>query len=189
MFLKKLFADFVLFVLGFKLVGFEGLFETEKSKNFIGVMLNHTSNWDGFLTVAAVWSLKLNPIILVKKSVFKNPLFGGILKWMGMVPVERGRSTGMVKDLLSEMKRKAPAVILITPEGTRKKVDSVKKGFYWLSIDSGLPILLCGMHYGKKEINHGGFLHPTGDFESDFDKIKEFFANHTEAKYPDQKFC
>ena len=152
-------------------------------------MLNHTSNWDGFLTVAAVWSLNLTPLILVKKSVFEVPVFGSICRWMGMVPVERGRSTGMVNNLLAEIKRREPAVVLITPEGTRKKVDKLKKGFYWMAMDSGLPILLCGMHYGKKEILHGGFMTPSGDFDKDFEKIKDFFATKTEAKYPDQKFC
>jgi len=76
---------------------------------------------------------------LAKSELFKNPLFGGILKYFNAIPVKRGvvdRNTiSRLKKILAKNK-----ALLIFPEGSRKSF-SAKPGIGILVYDMKVPIL------------------------------------------------
>ena len=49
-------------------------------------------------------------------------------------------------------------ILGISPEGTRQKVKKWKTGFYYIALESRVPILLAGLDYKKKEIGIIGEL-------------------------------
>jgi 1-acyl-sn-glycerol-3-phosphate acyltransferase len=43
-------------------------------------------------------------------------------------------------------------VIALSPEGTRKKVDKLRTGFYFIAKKANVPIVMVGLDYSKKEL-------------------------------------
>ena len=74
--------------------------------------------------------------------------------------------------------------IAITPEATRKRNPDWKKGFYFIALKANVPIVLAYIDYKEKSIGLKKTFIPTGDFEKDMIKIKQFYKNY-HAKYPD----
>ena len=75
--------------------------------------------------------------------------------------------------------------LAITPEGTRKRAETWKKGFYFIACAAKVPILIAYMDYGKKEAGTKGLFYPTGDIEKDLPIIQAMFKGVT-ARYPEQ---
>ena len=68
-------------------------------------------------------------------------------------------------------------VVLVPAEGTRKKVDKWRTGFYRIAIEAKVPISLGYLDYAKKEAGIRGVFWPSGDFDQDM--------AHIEAEYRD----
>lgn len=104
------------------------------------VSINHTSYWDVPL-VAAFMPRKLH--YMAKRDLFKIPVLGSFMKWVGAFPVSRGKGDiGAIKtalDVLSQDK-----VVAIFPEGKRVlkgMSHSAKPGVALIAEKSGAPIL------------------------------------------------
>ena len=63
----------------------------------------------------------------------------------------------------------------LSPEGTRKKVEKWKTGFYFIAKAANVPIVLVAFDYGKKEIKISEPLNPTENQEADFKLYHSFF--------------
>ena len=89
----------------------------------------------------------------------------------------RQKKTSMT-DAMAETAKKADQFRLcITPEGTRSKTAEWKKGFYFIALKAGLPILLYGVDYEKKLISCKKTVIPMGDLETDMRDIKLYFKD------------
>lgn len=79
--------------------------------------VNHRSNWDPVLAGLA----SPRPLtFMAKEELFKNPVFGGLIKKLGAFPVKRG--SGDVGAFRAAMKILGnDGVMLIFPEGHRMK--------------------------------------------------------------------
>lgn len=80
---------------------------------------------------------------LAKQELFRIPLLGMWLRWVGSFPVARGQ--GDMKALRTSLRLlKDDAVILLFPEGTRSHdgtLQPLETGVAWLAIQSGAPVL------------------------------------------------
>jgi 1-acyl-sn-glycerol-3-phosphate acyltransferase len=63
----------------------------------------------------------------------------------------------------------------IAPEGTRKKVDHWKTGFYYIALEAEIPILLVHFNYPFKKISFLKLFEPTGNMEKDINEMKAYF--------------
>ena len=136
----------------------------------------HTSNWDFILGLLYSRSIGMKINFLMKKEWFFWPL-GPIFKSLGGIPVYRQKKTSMT-DAMAETAKKAEQFRLcITPEGTRSKTAEWKKGFYFIALKAGLPILLYGVDYEKKLISCKKTVIPIGDVETDMRDIKLYFKD------------
>lgn len=82
------------------------------------IACNHKSNWDA--VVLASLFRKRKACALAKKELFKNALFGKLLRKLSIIPVDREKpSISTIKEVLSVLKREE--VLIIFPEGTRHK--------------------------------------------------------------------
>ena len=87
------FARWVLTRLGWQ-VKFEGL----PALQGMVVVYPHTSNWDFIVLMLAKWAIGVPVYFWGKDSLFRIPLFGRWLRWLGGVPVVRndlGRLDGV----------------------------------------------------------------------------------------------
>ena len=65
----------------------------------------------------------------------------------------------------------------MTPEGTRSLNPNWKKGFYFIALKAGIPILLYGLDFERKLIECKHIITPTGDVEADMKTIKTYFKD------------
>lgn len=152
-------------------------------KKCVIVAAPHTSNLDFIIGRAGFFVMNLNKVrFLIKKELFFFPL-GAILKSLGGYPVDR-KQNNVVKEMTSTFQKEDTFYLLVTPEGTRKLVKVWKKGFYHIALSANVPIILSYVDYAKKEGGIGPIIYPSGDYEKDFEIIKNFYKNIS-AKYPE----
>lgn len=103
----------MLFVFRLKFVGQENL----PAEGGVIVAFNHKSNFD---PVMAGLSCKRKLRFMAKEELFKNPLFGALIKALGAFPVRRGKGDiGAIKSSLKILGE--GNVMLMFPEGHRIK--------------------------------------------------------------------
>ncbi len=136
----------------------------------------HTSNWDLPYTLMVAFALRLHIRWLGKASIFKFP-FGGVMRWLGGLPVDRSKNNNLVQASAAVLKGSSgPLQLVVAPEGTRGKTREWKSGFYFIALEAGVPILLTYLDYGRKVGGIGPAFQPTGDIEADMVEIKRFYA-------------
>jgi hypothetical protein len=76
-------------------------------------------------------------------------------------------------------------LIAMAPEGTRKRVDRLKTGFYHIAKRANLPLILAAIDYRKREFVFGEVMELTEDMDADMEKITQWFAQF-QGFNPDQ---
>lgn len=138
----------------------------------------HTSNWD--FPVAMLWRFATGfPMFWVaKREMFANPL-GGLFRRWGGIPLDRSRPGGFVAQMADAFRRHDVFHLAIAPEGTRRKTDHWKSGFYRLALTAGVPIGLGYMDYRRRTLGIDRWLMPSGDRAADLALIARFYADKT----------
>jgi 1-acyl-sn-glycerol-3-phosphate acyltransferase len=77
-------------------------------------------------------------------------------------------------------------IIAIAPEGTRGKADYWKTGFYYIALGAGVPIALGFIDYGERVVGIGPCLYPSGDIQTDFVRLNEFYGGVT-GRHPEKQ--
>lgn len=136
----------------------------------------HTSNWDLPYTLMVAFALRLNIYWMGKQQIFRWP-FGGLMRWLGGIAVNREQSTNLVAASAAALKAAdGPVQLIVPPEGTRAKTRYWKTGFYWIAHEAGVPIVMAYMDYQRKLSGLGPVFQPSGDIEADMAAIKRFYA-------------
>jgi 1-acyl-sn-glycerol-3-phosphate acyltransferase len=153
----------------------EGQLPAEAHKAVL-IAAPHTSNWDLPYTLMVAFALRLNVRWMGKRELFRRP-FGGVMRWLGGIPVNREQASNLVAASAEAIQRAAtPLQLIVPPEGTRSKVREWKTGFYWIAQTAQVPIVLAYMDYAKKRSGLGPLFQPTGDVDADMARIKAFYA-------------
>lgn len=154
-------------------------------EKYVVLAVPHTSNWD-FLTMMAALLVKGRvPQITMKQELFRWPL-SWILYLMGAIPIDRKQPKALVQNMAAQIKASDSIIIAFTPEGTRKKTDHWKSGFYYTAHLAQIPIVCGYVDYRRKRVGAGLVLYPTGNIQDDFEHIRMFYELHGAAKYPEQ---
>jgi 1-acyl-sn-glycerol-3-phosphate acyltransferase len=160
-----------------KLAGWtvQGALPAEARKS-VFIAAPHTSNWDLPYTLFAAFALRLTPYWMGKVSIFKFP-FGGLMRWLGGIPVDRSKSNNLVAASAEALTNAdGPVQLIVPPEGTRSKTVYWKTGFYWIAVTAKLPIVMAHIDYPRKLVGLGPLFTPTGDIEADMVEIKRYYA-------------
>jgi len=142
----------------------------------------HTSNWDLPFMLAVAWTLGIAPRWMGKASIFRAP-FGGLMRALGGVPVDRSAPQGLVGQMKDAFAGASTFALVIPPEGTRGRTEHWKSGFYRIAEAAQVPIACGFLDYGRKRGGVGPVLMPSGDPAADMARIAEFYADVT-AKFP-----
>ena len=166
------FCSFMLRMLGWKITG-DYPYQIKKC---IFAVIPHTSNWDFPLGLLIRGSLSQNITFFAKNSLFCFP-FAGLFKWLGGVPVDRSKSTNFVDAVIQLYNESEELMTVISPEGTRSKVEKLKSGFYYIAKGAKIPIILCKFDYENREVHFEKPFHPTKDKNADFEYFRNYFKN------------
>jgi 1-acyl-sn-glycerol-3-phosphate acyltransferase len=151
---------------------------------FVIIGAPHTSNWDFVLGMGMLFALRLRVSWIGKHTLFKPP-FGPLMRWMGGIPIDRNAAGDLVEQVAAAFDGEDKLVIGIAPEGTRRRVDRWKTGFYRIAAGAGVPIVIGMIDFGRRELRVDSVFQPTGDMESDLDVIRSRYRG-VSGKYPDQ---
>lgn len=166
-----------------RLLGWSFPGQKPPDKKFLLIGAPHTSNWDFLLTLALIHQFDLPLRYMVKDQVFKGP-WAGLLKSLGAVPIDRSRRVNVVDSTIEAIQRTPEIVIGILPEGTRKRTEYWKSGFYHIGLGAGIPLVLAKVDRPTKTVTLGPRIELTGDREADMARIAEYFADAV-AIYPE----
>ncbi len=165
------FAKFIFFrVLGWKL---SGSFNPQLRKAVV-IVVPHTSWHDFFvgLLVRKISGVEINYV--GKKELFKPP-FGWYFRWVGGAPLDRTSGQNKVTAIAQIFKEKETFRLAMAPEGTRKKVDRWKTGFYYIALQAGVPIIPVSFDYKTKTVTIGNPFYPSGEIDKDLVKLRGFY--------------
>lgn len=123
---------------------------------------------------------------LGKKELFDGPL-GFFFRWVGGIPVDRFSKHNVVDQVVDVLATKEEIMIALSPEGTRKKVDRLRTGFYHIAIKAGIPIVMIGLDFENKQVIVSPPFYPSDSEKNDFDRILHFFKP-IKGKIPSQGF-
>lgn len=142
---------------------------------FVLIVAPHTSNWDFVIGIAAKSALGIRVLFLGKDSLFRFPL-GAAMRALGGVPVDRSASHDVVQAIVAEFTRRDRMILGLAPEGTRKRVERWRTGFYHIARGAGVPILPVALNYGVRAIQIGALFTTTGDRDRDVAALRQRFA-------------
>jgi len=128
-------------ILGLRL-DVEGRDQASEAGPFV-YMSNHASMLDGPL----LFLLIRRPVrVIMKSSIFRIPVVGLGMKYVGFVPVDRSGTSGgraAIARAAAMMKEKGYS-FLIFPEGTRSRngeLQAFRRGGFFLAREAGVPIV------------------------------------------------
>lgn len=160
-------ARAILHALGWQL-DFQGL----PSRQGVILVYPHTSNWDFVLGVLVKWSLGLHFRFWGKDTLFRVPVMGAWMRYLGGVPVIRGTSQGVVGDTAELMKqacgRNEMFWLAVAPEGTRSWIAGWRTGAYQVAVQAGVPVGLAYLDFATRRAGMTHFVQLSGDVERDF---------------------
>ncbi len=162
------FAKFMYKLLGWKVVG-----QWPDEKKFVCIAAPHTSSKDFPIGVWARAILGRQVLYVAKKEIFKPPL-GWLFMWMGGYPVDRSKRNNFTDAVADIYNSKEEFAICIAPEGTRKKVDKLKSGYWYIAKGANVPITHVGMDWGNKQVIFDDCYYPT-DIDADMKRALDFF--------------
>ncbi|HMR06236.1 MAG TPA: lysophospholipid acyltransferase family protein [Polyangiaceae bacterium] len=146
----------------------------------------HTDNMDGLLLVLLAKSVGLQLSWMVKDDWGKPPI-GILIRKVGGVPIDRSKANGMVGSMVEEFERRNEFYLAIPPEGTRKRTDFWKSGFYRIALGAKVPVLPGFLDYAKKEGGFGPPIELSGDMKKDMDAIRAFYDKaDPKPRHPDK---
>ncbi len=157
----KTLSRYLLRLLGWTLVDC-----AECSAKAVLVAYPHTSNWDGFYALLLKLALGLDAHWVGKDALFRWP-FGGVLRWLGGVPVNRRQRTGFVEQMAAEFASRQQFTLVMAPEGTRSLTGGWKTGFYRIALGAQVPVGLAFVDYRRREAGVLAYLPLTGDPDTD----------------------
>lgn len=155
-------------------------------KKAIFLVAPHTSWIDIFVGFAVRDKLNIHHAkFLGKKELFEG-FYGKWLLNLGGIPVDRfakeDRKQGVVDQVVKLYNENERFIIGMSPEGTRKRVDKLKTGFYYIAKNAQIPIVLIGFDFKNKQVIIGESMYTTDNQEADLKKIIAFFSTIQGAK-------
>jgi len=159
----------ILWLGGWKVVG-----EFPDVAKLVVIAAPHSSWWDGVWGMAAKVGLGLRVLVIGKQELSRGPL-GWLLRRFGAMPVDRARAHGVVDAVVHRFEQSETMWFVVAPEGTRKRVEHWKSGFWHVARDANVPVLCVYFHYPERSIGIGPLLQMTADQKADMARIREFY--------------
>ena len=138
------------------------------------IVAPHTHWLDFFVALPVRRILNLEINFIGKKELFFFPL-KYFLKYLGGSPVNRNSKSKTVDLIADKFNDKKIYRLALSPEGTRKKVDKWKTGFYYIAKKANVPIVSVSMDAKKKEVIFSKPFYPTENIDKDFAHLRKFY--------------
>ena len=82
----------------------------------------------------------------------------------------------MVDQMVAEFSARDSFTLVIPPEGTRRRTETWKSGFYHIARGARVPVVPGYLDYGRKRAGLGDPITLSGNVKADMDAIRAFYA-------------
>ena len=134
----------------------------------------HSSGWDAFWGLAAKLAMGVDITFIAKAELFRGPL-GWLLRRFGGLPVNRSAPGGIVEQTAARIRRSERMWFVLAPEGTRRRVEHWKTGFWKIARAAGVPVFCAWFHYPDRTIGLGPLVGTTADLAADMARIRAIY--------------
>jgi 1-acyl-sn-glycerol-3-phosphate acyltransferase len=147
---------------------------------FLIIVAPHTSNWDFLVGLACGYGagiLSRWPYgFFIKAGLFRGPL-APLLRRLGGIPIDRSAPHDAVRRSVEILLGRERYLLVITPEGTRRRTEHWRSGFYHIARSAGLPVVPAYFDYLRRECRIGPAVELTGDRQADIEVFRRFYAD------------
>jgi 1-acyl-sn-glycerol-3-phosphate acyltransferase len=171
--LKQLFSligKFFYVLMGWKFESLPPYF----SRKHVIIGFPHTSNMDAVRAFVAYRIIKRTGHIMVKKEWFFWPM-SLVFKIIGGIPIDRQSSRGVVQQMADIFKDRDEFLLAIVPEGTRKKVKTIKTGFWQIAKAADVSIICWFLDNANKKARWLGEIIPGDNMMNDLIRIRDIY--------------
>jgi 1-acyl-sn-glycerol-3-phosphate acyltransferase len=169
-------SKFIYFkILGWQVTG-NTTFSKDTIKKAVLIAAPHTSWHDFYIGLLLRGVVGIKSHFIGKKELFVGPL-GWYLRWVGGSPVDRTSGQNKVQAIAQLFENKDEFRLALAPEGTRKKVNEWKTGFYYIALEAKVPIIMFTLDFKNKTNNVSEPFFATGNIEEDFKFMRKFYKN------------
>jgi 1-acyl-sn-glycerol-3-phosphate acyltransferase len=162
-----------------KMLGWRVDFEGFPTRQGVAIVYPHTSNWDFPIGMLAKWALGIPAHFWGKDSLFKFPVIGAWMRWVGGIPIDRSSSRGVVGQMVhvfEQHKQNDQLLWLgLAPEGTRSLTPGWRSGFYQLALGAQVPLALVKLDWAQRRFSVVDFYDLTGQVEQDYAHMAQVF--------------
>lgn len=159
-----------------RLAGWKVVLVRPPGPKAVVIVYPHTSNWDFIVGILARYAIAIPFRFVGKDTLFRWP-FGGLFRRLGGIPVNRRQSTGFVGDLIEAFDKADSLYLAIAPEGTRRRIDHWKSGFYRVALAANVPLGLAFIDYSRREVGIEAWLSLSGNEAEDLAGIRAGYSN------------
>lgn len=153
----------------------------------VAIVYPHTSNWDFIVMILAKWAMGVPVQFWGKDALFRIPLFGRWLRWLGGVPVARTSAQGTIASAVAHFEACKAAGsycwVGLAPEGTRKALPGLRSGFYRTAVGADVPLAVVALDYGRKQVRVEDFVYLSGNEAADLPFVAALLQG-TQGKRP-----
>ena len=100
-----------------------------------------------------------------------------MFKAFGVIGGNRWQRNNLTDYIAQLLKENDNLSLLLTPEGTRSRVDVWKSGFYKIARESNLPIGIAYIDASRKTAGVMDFIEPTDDYKETLSIIRSYYSN------------
>lgn len=148
------------------------------------IVAPHTSNWDFVMGFLAYLAMGMDANWLAKHTALAG-FWGRLGRHFGGIPVDRSRPGKMVETCIEAFAAPRGRILVITPEGTRSRVEEWKRGYHRIALAAGVPIIPAALDFKGRRVLFGPPVRPTADVDADERQLRAFFRAEM-ARHPAQ---
>jgi 1-acyl-sn-glycerol-3-phosphate acyltransferase len=158
------------FLMGWRFVPLPPYF----SQKHVIIGFPHTSNMDTVRAFTGFRIVKRTGHIMIKKEAFIWPL-SILLHAFGGIPVDRSAHGGVVQQMADTFHSRDEFLLAIVPEGTRKKIRTIRTGFWYIAKAAGVSIICWYLDNENKTTRWLGEIVPGEDKTADLIRIRDLY--------------
>ncbi len=152
--------------------------EMHNAKKFMVILAPHTSYWDFLTNMGTMLALGIRNRWFVA-DVFCWWPAGYFMRWMGAIPIDRSSSQDLVSFTIGKFADHDELILALYPEGTTRKAEKWKTGFWHIARGADIPIQFLAVDYEKRACVFGPVIQLSDNIKADMKKIQAFFKDVT----------
>lgn len=152
-------------------------------KKCVVIVAPHTSSYDFFIGILVRKIIGVHIDFVGKKELFRPP-FGWYFKMVGGSPIDRAGNQKKVDAIAELFEKNEVFRLALSPEGTRKKTERWKTGFYFIALKAQVPVIPVAFDFGTKTVTIHTPFHPSGNLDKDLVEIQNLYKG-VEGKIPE----